>query len=167
MYFVKSKGCEIRNAHPDMGLGSIAKELGSQWGKLSIEDRNVYDAQKDKDRERYNAQMIIYKEIDQDTFDIMNQELKGKYTFPMSIDNRIKIKMEYYNKILNNFFIGYDVIEPAPIHEYPQWEYTCQCYDNKIVTTGVYIYKEPIPEKIISIGVYIPKVLLNLMTEYL
>mmetsp|Transcript_27894 Transcript_27894/g.28175 ORF Transcript_27894/g.28175 Transcript_27894/m.28175 type:complete len:223 (-) Transcript_27894:283-951(-) len=61
-YFVYSAELrdQIREEHPEMSLGSIAKMIGARWRELSAEEKAAYEEKSKRDKERYMIEMTNY-----------------------------------------------------------------------------------------------------------
>lgn len=53
MFFSKDKREEVKAAHPDWSITDIGRELGAMWKRSSDSEKKVYQAQAEKDKQRY------------------------------------------------------------------------------------------------------------------
>lgn len=59
--FCQDKRPEVVKKNPKMSVTEIAAELGKLWKKASASDKKKYEAQHEKDKERYAKEMKKYK----------------------------------------------------------------------------------------------------------
>lgn len=59
--FGNSERDKVREAHPEMSMPEIAKQLGKEWASLSAEEKQPYQERADDDRQRYEREKIAYQ----------------------------------------------------------------------------------------------------------
>ena len=65
MFFMGEKRGAIAAAHPEDGVGAIAKKIGVLWGELSDKRKAPFEAMAAKDKTRYAAALAQYKKTSQ------------------------------------------------------------------------------------------------------
>ncbi|MEW5299939.1 MAG: hypothetical protein WDW36_002908 [Sanguina aurantia] len=61
MYFSSDQRAKVKEDHPDIAFGDIAKMLGERWKALSADDRVPYTESAAQDKARYSAAMEVFK----------------------------------------------------------------------------------------------------------
>jgi len=63
----------MRELHPEMGVGDIAKELGKLWMSTDLQTKSKYMAIAEEDRARYERVCYLYRDIGdiRDDFNIL------------------------------------------------------------------------------------------------
>lgn len=51
---------KMKKKDPSLKISEVAKELGAMWQKLTDKDKTPFNAQAEKDRERYKDEMEAY-----------------------------------------------------------------------------------------------------------
>jgi len=69
----------IKKDKPDVKFGEMGKLIGEKWREVSSEEKKKYDAEVNKDKERYNKEMVAYKakkkaEVDDNDSDGMDDD---------------------------------------------------------------------------------------------
>ncbi|XP_066599588.1 high mobility group protein B1-like [Prorops nasuta] len=59
-YFCQELRGKMRELHPEMGVGDIAKELGKLWMSTDLQTKSKYMAIAEEDRARYEREIIAY-----------------------------------------------------------------------------------------------------------
>ncbi|XP_015189465.1 PREDICTED: uncharacterized protein LOC107073364 isoform X3 [Polistes dominula] len=59
-YFCQELRGKMRELHPEMGVGDIAKELGKLWMTTDLQTKSKYMAIAEEDRVRYEREIIAY-----------------------------------------------------------------------------------------------------------
>ncbi|XP_032674308.1 putative high mobility group protein B1-like 1 [Odontomachus brunneus] len=59
-YFCQELRGKMRELHPEMGVGEIAKELGKLWMSTDLQTKSKYMAIAEEDRARYEREIIAY-----------------------------------------------------------------------------------------------------------
>ncbi|XP_071559580.1 uncharacterized protein [Temnothorax nylanderi] len=59
-YFCQELRGKMRELHPEMGVGDIAKELGKLWMSTDLQTKSKYMAVAEEDRARYEREIIAY-----------------------------------------------------------------------------------------------------------
>lgn len=61
IFFSKKERIDIKNKHPEMKFGDIAKLIGTRWKQISEKDKKKYIKIADDDKIRYNKEMEEFK----------------------------------------------------------------------------------------------------------
>jgi len=62
-YFCQELRGKMRELHPEMGVGDIAKELGKLWMSTDLQTKSKYMAIAEEDRARYERVCCLYRNM--------------------------------------------------------------------------------------------------------
>lgn len=115
MYFSAEKRAEIKATKPDMKFGEIQKVIAAAWKDKPIKDQMKWHDMAEKDKKRYNQEMLEYKYRDNKMKedessppnDHQDTEEKGTQNDPTSKPNKVSrfgnfSKSEQFPELLMN-----------------------------------------------------------------
>ncbi|KAJ8382135.1 hypothetical protein SKAU_G00029130 [Synaphobranchus kaupii] len=59
--FVNERKVQLKSENPDLPFTEITKMLGIQWSQLSLEEKQKYNNEAEKDKQRYIRELIAYQ----------------------------------------------------------------------------------------------------------
>lgn len=62
--FLNEQREKVRAEHPELNFPDVTKLLGAQWSKLSVEEKQRYLDEAEKDKERYMVELEAYQKTD-------------------------------------------------------------------------------------------------------
>jgi len=62
--FLNEQREKVRTEHPELSFPEVTKLLGAQWSKLSVEEKQRYLDEAEKDKERYMMELEAYQKTD-------------------------------------------------------------------------------------------------------
>lgn len=59
--FSNKNRSKIKQDHPEKSVGDISKVLGARWKKMTVEDKEPYQEEAVRDKERYEHELELWK----------------------------------------------------------------------------------------------------------
>jgi len=78
LFFCSEHRPTLKEKHPDLAMGQIAKKLGEAWATLGEEARQPFYILAEKDKQRYQKEKATYVPLAVDSNDPKNQPKKTR-----------------------------------------------------------------------------------------
>eukprot|EP00096_Caligus_rogercresseyi_P014835 TRINITY_DN7316_c0_g1_i3.p1 TRINITY_DN7316_c0_g1~~TRINITY_DN7316_c0_g1_i3.p1 ORF type:complete len:283 (-),score=117.83 TRINITY_DN7316_c0_g1_i3:77-925(-) len=64
VHFANETRDKLRKDHPDFSFAEVSKRLALEWSRMSPEEKIPFTEKADKDKERYTAELVVFRKSD-------------------------------------------------------------------------------------------------------